>query len=215
VLNCPSWLYRHSPFVEKWKKDFVKLAGDNPLHQLRARRNVNTFLLNARTLFGRRMQRRLREHGLPVPPNPFEGVDLEKQGNTKYVSTIKSKDLLRTAKEELEETDPEAWKVILLALGAGLRRREIDRLCTTQLDFEDSLIRVVNTEDFEAKTDDSLGIVYVDAALLGEIGRHVDHGSLFVIDPGVAPAVNRAPGYYRCKNTFKRTTKWLAARTDS
>jgi integrase len=197
--------------VEKWKKDFVELAGDNPLHQLRARRNVNSFLLNARTLFGRKMQRRLKEHGLPVPPNPFEGVDLEKQGSVKYVSTIKANDILRTAREELEESDPEAWKVILLALGAGLRRREIDMLCVTQLDFEESLIRVINTDHFEAKTDDSQGIVYVDATMLREIGKHIDHASLFVIDPGTPPAPNRAPGYYRCQDTLKRTTKWLTA----
>lgn len=197
--------------IEKWKRDCIARAGANPLEQLRAKRNVNSFLLNARTLFGRKMARRLREHKIPTIPNPFDGVDLERAGSVKYVSTITAKDLLRDAKKELEEKDPDAYKVVLLALGAGLRRGEIDMLCTTQLDFEQSQIRVMNSEHFQTKTDESLGIVYVDPGLLAELKRHIDDSGLFVIAPSIAPAPNRAPGYYRCDEVLKRVTSWLRA----
>lgn len=197
--------------VEKWKRECIALAGGNPIQQLRAKRNVNSFLLNARTLFGKKMTRRLREHQIAAVPNPFDGVDLEKTGSVKYVSTITAKDLLREAKAELEPKDPDAYKIILLALGAGLRRGEIDMLCTTQLDFEQSQIRVMNTEHFQTKTDESQDTVYVDPGLLDELKKHIDGSGLFVIAPNIAPAANRAPGYYRCDDVLKRVTSWLRA----
>ena len=197
--------------IEKWKKDCIARAGGNPIQQLRAKRNVNSFLLNARTLFGKKMARRLREHKIPTVANPFDGVELEKAGSTKYVSTITAKDLLRDAKTELESKDPDAYKVILLALGAGLRRGEIDMLCTTQLDFQQSQIRVMNTEHFQAKTDESQDSIYVDLGLLAELKKHIDGSGLFVIAPNIPPAANRAPGYYRCDDVLKRVTAWLRA----
>jgi len=197
--------------VEKWKRDCITRAGGNPIQQLRARRNVNSFLLNARTLFGKKMVRRLREHKIPAVPNPFDGVDLEKTGSVKYVSTITAKDLLRDAKTELEAKDPDAYKIILLALGAGLRRGEIDMLCTTQLDYQQATIRVMNTEHFQAKTDESQDTVYVDPGLLDELKKHIDGSGLFVIAPNIAPVANRAPGYYRCDEVLKRVTSWLRA----
>lgn len=197
--------------VEKWKRDCIDRVGSNAIAQLRAKRNVNSFLLNARTLFGKKMARRLREHKIETVPNPFDGVELEKTGSPKYVSTITAKDLLRDAKKELEEKDPDAYKVVLLALGAGLRRGEIDMLCTTQLDFEQCQIRVMNTEHFQAKTDESQDTVYVDPGLLAELKKHIDGSGLFVIAPNIAPAANRAPGYYRCDDILKRVTSWLRA----
>ena len=197
--------------VEKWKKDCIALAGANPIAQLRAKRNVNSFLLNARTLFGKKMTRRLREHKIATVPNPFDGVDLEKTGSAKYISTITAADLLRDAKAGLEPKDPDAYKVVLLALGAGLRRGEIDMLCTTQLDFQQSQIRVMNTEHFQAKTDESQDTVYVDPGLLVELKKHIDDSGLFVIAPSIAPAPKRAPGYYRCDEVLKRVTSWLRA----
>jgi integrase len=197
--------------IEKWKRDTIALVGANPVAQQRVKRNLNSFLLNARTLFGRKMVKRIREHNLSAVPNPFDGVDLEKSGSLKYISTIRAQDLLRDAKTELEAKDPDAYKVILLALGAGLRRGEIDMLCTTQLDFQQSQIRVINTEHFESKTDDSQGVVYVDAGLLDELKKHIDGSGLFVIAPNLSAAPNRAPGYYRCDEILKRVTSWLRA----
>lgn len=197
--------------IQKWKKDFVALAGANPMAQLRARRSVNSFLLNARTLFGPRMMKRLANHGLPPPVNPFLGVELEASGSAKYISTIRAADLLRDARAELAESDPESWKVILLGLGAGLRRGEIDMLETSQLVEAESLIRITNTEHFKTKTDDSQGVVYVDAWLIPELKRHLDGDSAFVVEPGVMPSPKRVSKYYRCQEVLSRVTGWLRA----
>jgi integrase len=197
--------------ISKWKRESIQAAGNSPVAQLRARRNVNSFLLNARTLFGKKMARRRTAAKLPTVPNPFDGVELENGGDVHYVSTIQAKDLLSAAKAELEQSDPEAYKVILLALGAGLRRGEIDSLCTTQLDFQQSQIRVMTTDMFQTKTEGSEGIVFVDPGLLDELKKHLGSDSLFVVAPTVAPSENRAPGYYRCADVFKSVTAWLRA----
>jgi hypothetical protein len=196
--------------IETWKTDFLKKAGVTPIDQTAARRNVNYFIRNARSLFGKKVQRKFRELGLPAFENPFTGVDLEKQGSTRYVSTIRADELLAKAKKDLREKDPDSWKVILLALGAGLRRGEIDGLCLEQLNLQGSAIRVVNHQHFEAKTDESVGEVQVDLSLLEEIRRALDGTSTFVIEPQTAPAEGkRAPGYYRCDQTFVCVANWL------
>jgi integrase len=197
--------------VELWKASFIRRAGDNHLLQQRARRSVNSYIRNARALFSKRVLRRLKDLHIPLPsPLPFEGVELERQGSSRYVSTMNAADLLALGKKELAGPDPDAWKVILLALGAGLRRSEIDGLCWTQIDFKDGAIRIVNSAHFEAKTDDSEGAVFVDAGLLAELKkmRKVESG-LLVVDPELEPRANRAVQYYRCLKTFERVTRWL------
>jgi hypothetical protein len=196
--------------IEEWKADFLKRAEPSPGEQLAARRNVNYFIRNARSLFGKKVQRRIKDLGLPDFENPFRGVQLENQGSTRYMSTINAEELLKKARKDLARKDPESWKVILLALGAGLRRAEIDGLCIPQLVFSRAVIQVAAHDHFELKTDDSAGSVHVDPALLKELKKLLDPSSPFVVEPGTPAAAGpRAPGYYRCDATFTRVTKWL------
>ncbi len=193
--------------VEGWKAGFVAAAGQDPVAAARARRSANSYLRNARALFSRRILRRLSELSVPVPaPLPFEGVEMERQGSTRYVSTIDAGELLKAARKEFKSKHPDAWRVILLALGAGLRRSEIDMLCWTQIDAKRGEIRVLNHSTFEAKTDDSQGRIFVDAGLLAELGQPGE--SLFVVEPAT-PAAQRGGQYYRCQATFERVTEWL------
>jgi hypothetical protein len=187
--------------IEKWKTEFLRKAGINPVEQIAARRNINYFIRNARSLFGKNIRRKFKELGIPALANPFEGVELEKNGSTRYVSFINASELLGKAKKELREIEPDAWKVILLGLGAGLRRAEIDGLCLDQLDYPGSTIRIVTHDRFETKTDESVGGVHVDLSLLDEIKMHLDGTSDFVIEPKTLPAEGkRAPGYTAHQN---------------
>jgi integrase len=196
--------------IEGWKASLLKKAGASPADQLAARRNVNCFVRNARSLFGKKVQRRIKELGLPDFENPFHGVQLENQGGMRYVSTVNAAELLKKARQDLSQKDPESWKVILLALGAGPRRAEIDGLCVPQLVFSRALIQVAPHDRFEVKTDESIGVVHVDIALLEELKKHIDPSSPFVVEPNTPAAKGeRAPGYYRCDDRFTRVTKWL------
>jgi len=199
--------------VTRWKGLVVAEAGKDTVQQTRARRNVNSFIRSARALLSRKILRKLTEKSVVLPkPLPFEGVEMERQGNTRYHSTIDATKLLREAKKQLSEKDVEAWKVILLALGAGLRRGEIDRLNWEQLDFGRCEIRIFNHSQFEAKTESSEDVVFVDPGLMAELGKFRDSAkSGFVMESSTAVRESGAVQFYRCQETFQRATAWLRA----
>lgn len=194
--------------VKEWRRAFVDAGNSNPLLTARAKNSSNSYLRNARALFSPEVLAQLKGETLPAPL-PFDGVKLEKKPNSRYFSTIDAAALLREARQELAESDPEAWKVVLLALGAGLRRGEIDALCRSQIDFEKGLLRVMTSEHFEAKTEDSIGEVFVDPELLAGLKPLLKEGSLFVIEPDTQARPNRKGQFYRCGATFARVTSWL------
>jgi integrase len=196
--------------IEDWKISFIQLADQTKVAQLAARRNVNYFVRNARSLFGKKLQQRFRDLKLPDFVNPFHGVRLENEGSKRYVSSMDAQQLLKKGRKDLSEKDPNSWKVVLLALGAGLRRAEIDGLSVPQVDFRNAKIRVTVHDHFEAKTDESIGAVDVDQYLLAELKANMDFSKQFVVEPDTpGPKGARAPGYYRCDGTFTRVIKWL------
>ncbi len=196
--------------VAEWKAKIVSAAGTDVVKQTRARRNVNSFIRMARALFSRRALKRLKELEVILPdPLPFAGVEMEKQGSTKYHSIFNAKELLRRARTELAQKDTDTWLVILLALGAGLRRKEIDGLCWQQVDFERQQIFVFNHEGFEAKTEDSEGKIFVDSALLAELLPFKGEANDYVIEPKTPSREAGAAQFYRAQETFENTIKWL------
>jgi len=100
---------------------------------------------------------------------PFEGVEMEQAGSMKYQSTIVVADLVAAARKELRQEYPEAYKVFLLGLFAGLRRNEIDGLEWSALDWKNYLIRVKNTDVLHLKSDESEAIVAIDAEVVAEL----------------------------------------------
>jgi hypothetical protein len=57
-------------------------------------------------------------------PLPFDGVQFEPWQSMKYRSTIDIEALIKAANKELRATAPEGYKVFLLAVAVGLRRKE-------------------------------------------------------------------------------------------
>jgi hypothetical protein len=112
--------------VQQWKQSFLSRAGSDPLALRRARISVNSMLRQAQSLFS---PKRLRHLQLALPnPLPFDGVDFEPRQSMKYRSEIDVLKLIAAATKELRDSSPEAYKVFLLAVGAGLRKKEIDLL---------------------------------------------------------------------------------------
>lgn len=197
--------------INEWKDKIIAAAGKKRKDCERAGRNINSFLRSARALFSRNIVARLKEKGVKLPkPLPFEEVKLEAQGSTKYESSIDAKVLLKNGREELQQNDADAWKVILLALGAGLRRGEIDALRWEQINFKESLLRVCSHGAFETKTPDSEDNVFVDQGLLDELKKfQAAEKTDFVVAPTLKPTGTVAVQYYRCLPVFVRVTAWL------
>ena len=178
---------------------------DNPLLEQRARTTAASILRQAKSLFSPELK-------LPFEsvPNPFEGVRVKVGTPRKYSSTIDAATLLQDGKKELATANPEAFKALLLALGAGLRKAEIDCLQWQQIDAAANIIRVQTTANFHAKTDSSEGDVFVDPGLIAELEKfRPEATSLFVLESELEPRPNSPVSYYRAAATFDKLTAWL------
>lgn len=196
--------------VESWMARFVKSAAGNPLAMQRARRNANSFVRQARALFGRGIVRKI---GLPAPsPMPFEGVALEPEGSTRYVATFDAKALMQAAQHELRDQDPEAWKAFLLLLCAGLRRGELDTLTWQQIDPKAHTVNVRTTDFFAPKTRTSERTVPLAPSIADEIEAiRLKSGGVFVIASRHQPTPHTKDRRYRCREVFARLVEWLRA----
>ncbi len=189
--------------IEHALSKFITKAGASPVDQNKAKRSAASVARQARALFSRKMLRRLPFDHVP---NPFQGVEIEGAKVRKYVGTMNAEKLFADARGEL---DGEAYKAFLLALGTGLRRKEIDNLQWQQIDAEKSVIRIRTTEDFGAKTEDSEDQVFVDPGLVSELMRFRESATgLFVLEGGESRP-NAKYAYYRANDAFKRFITWL------
>lgn len=202
-----SWL--SASRIQMWKKSFLIRAGSDPLSQRRARTSTNSFLRNCRNLFSKKILRHLE---LEVPiPLPFSEVAFEARASVKYYQSFDLGALIQMATQELQETDPEAFKVFLLASMAGLRRKEIDLLEWSALRWEENVIRIEHTRYFTPKSLDSAGEVSIDPELIAIFRgyRERDPGALFVIESVLPPKPRVTYNYYRCEAIFRRLSAWL------
>jgi integrase len=137
-------------------------------------------------------------------------VEFEPRQSFKYRATFDVGTLIAKAKTELAHQHREEFKVFLLAVMVGLRRKEIDLLEWSSFVWNDGLVRIQATEHFDAKTEDSLGDVAVDSELL-EIfrGYRARAKDTFVIESDGQPKSGVSYWHYRCQDVFDRLVGWL------
>lgn len=201
--------------VNRWKRERVASVGHGPAAIASARRTVNSYIRCARSLFSPALVRELKGLKLPAPL-PFDGVELEETGSQKYVSKINAQTLIAAAKNELKTADPEAYKVFLLGLFAGMRKAEIDSAEWRMVDFADNVIHVEETEVLHLKTDDSDGKITVDPEAMAELRALMPaptdkpaRWSQFILQGTRPPQPESLRPYYRCEETFDRLNAWL------
>jgi len=194
--------------VQEWKRGFVAKAKQTPIAQRQAKVSVNSLMRQARSLFSPKV---LRHLAIELPePLPFAGISFEPRQSLKYRSTFDVMELIRQARAELAESDPEAFKIFLLAVMVGLRRREIDLLEWQSFRWDDGMIRIEPTRFFHPKSEDSIGDIAIDNELI-EIfrGYRARAKSDFVVESSHKPKPGVLYQYYRCQDAFKKLTKWL------
>jgi integrase len=197
--------------IEKWRLDFVKRAGSDPLREKEARNSSNAFLRRARALFGKKIVPSLRGVVLPTPL-PFTGIRIEQARPSRYRASFDVVGLAIAAREELADPKPEQYKIFLLGLMAGLRRNEIDKLPWSAFDFANSEIHIENTPFFRTKSDDSNRPIPIDSELAELFrGYYLRRKGEFVIESGVMPDPNADFDSYRCENDMKELLAWLRA----
>jgi integrase len=172
---------------------------------------VNSLLRRAKSLFAPGAVKHL---SVTLPsPLPFENVSFEPRQSMRYRSNIDPAKLTRAAQEELAEEDEPVFLAFLLALGAGLRRIEIDRLEWSAFQWNHNLIRIEPTRYFDVKSEHSIGEVQIDPELLALFRDYyaARAGSNFVIESENLPRADATFENYRAQPVFERLAVWLRA----
>ncbi len=197
--------------VQQWKVAYIAKAGKDPMKQESAKATVNKIIRNAKSLFSKKV---LRFIELELPrPFPFDDIEFEKEGSHRFHSEIDPELLLVMARNELSETKPDQFKTLLLALLAGLRRNEIDKLEWSAIDFDNKVITIKTTRYFQPKSEDSVGEVEVDPELMDILRGYYPHSNVsFVINSEVEPNIDSDYSHYRCDKNFKALNQWLRSK---
>lgn len=196
--------------VQEWKIRYVKeRGGNNPARQRAARISCNSGLRMARSLFQEAIAKHLPPLGMDE--RPFERVDFYPRESMRYHSKIDPGVLLARARVDLWEANPEAFKILLLALGAGLRRGEIDRLLWRQVDLEGGEIHIEVTEAGGLKSAESAAKVAIDETLCSLLrGFKAKAKAQYVVEADASEGGARAWGQrYRCQSAFDSLLAWL------
>ena len=93
-------------------------------------------------------------------------MEFEPRQSTKYRSRLDITKLIEAANETLKPLNPECYLIFLLAVAAGLRRKEIDLLEWTAFRWEENVIRIQPTNFFNPKSEDSIGDIQVDTEIM-------------------------------------------------
>jgi integrase len=195
--------------VEVWKSGFVNRVVGDPLKKRSARTSANSNLRMAKGLFSKDVIARLDYLKLPQIL-PFDGVKGFKAEDMRYSSKFDPIALIRAGQDELAERAPEQWKILLLALGAGLRRGEINALLWRQVDFERGVIRIETTEVFKPKSAKSSGAVMIDAELVAILrGFRAKATGEYVIEADRPAKPDASYSHLRAEPVFTALCRWL------
>jgi len=197
--------------IQRWRLAYVKKA-KNPAKERSAKISCNSLIRQARSLFAEKVVRFLPLLRLPDPA-PFTKVEFYERQNSKYFSKIDAPAIVLAANTILSKSNQEAFLAFLLAIGAGLRRSEIDTLCWHQIDIKRGLIRVENTEAARLKTDESRAEVAIDEKLASTLQgyralKKAKDGD-FVITGDGDEGKKGWGQHYRANTVFDALITWL------
>jgi hypothetical protein len=208
--------------VADWKIAYLRRAGSDPRRKLEVNRSFNSALRHCKSLFSSHIINKpnftVKVPRFKVPDGQlgersaywFETVDFERAGSMKFQTPagVTYEKLVTNARNELRTGNPEAYKLFLLCLCAGLRRAEADVCLWSQLNAEDSSIRIEANEFIEPKHG-SGGTVYVDPSLMKELlSFKSEKAESFVVNStrGWKPVMYQR---YRCEPHWRILIDWL------
>ena len=166
-------------------------------------RSSSEFLRQARSLFSPKLLRHLNVQ-LPSPL-PLSGVEYEPRQSLKYHSDFDVMALIGTAASELSGSCPELFKIFLLGVMVGLRRKEIDLLEWPSFRWDRGVIRIEPTRYFHPKSEDAIGEVPVEQEIIELFrGYRARATGDFVIESNRAPKPGVTYEHYRCQDDFEK-----------
>jgi len=196
--------------IQKWKQDFTARAEPDPISQHSARVSVNSVIRSCKSLWS--PKKVLKHLELDVPASPFKEVEYEKAPPRKYSPSFDVAVLLQAAQAELALQFPEQYKILLLALAAGLRRKECDLLEWSAFKWQRNVIAIEATKYLSPKTPGSAQEIKLHPDTMAIFkGFHAKRTGSFVIEADAEPRVGLLYAIYRCEKHFRPLTEWLKA----
>ena len=198
--------------VMAWRNAFLK-AAQTPEERNHAIITVNSLIRNSKALLSKKVLPFLRDEVTLPAELWFQGITNEKEPSLRYKSKVDAAALMATARDELADAQPEAFKLLLLTLVCGLRRSEADALLWSQFDFENGTVTIEDTDFMRLKSRDSAGVIGLDAELVAMLrGYHARATGAFVLETPKLGRVTitklKARGY-RCEATQRVLIDWL------
>jgi hypothetical protein len=211
--------------VADWKIGYLKRAGDDPRRKLEVNRSFNAVLRHCKSLFSSNIINKpnfaILIPRFKVPDGQrgerevywFETLRFEKAGSMKFRAPagVTYEGLVKDARKELRVQNPEAYKLFLLCLCAGLRRAEADVCLWTQLNSADCSISVESSEFIEPKHG-SGGTVYVDKALMKELLSFKEPGQKGFVVNSTWKWKPTTYERYRCERHWQSLMEWLESK---
>jgi integrase len=194
--------------VANWRDAYVDRFQVGSAERTHAEHTVNGILRNARALFAKRVLSKVSNLVLPSPL-PFDGVEFiaERESDYFYTSEVDVKQLIEAGFKELSGKQ---LVIFVLAIGAGLRRNEIDKLPWAHVDLPTGTITVAPTRYGRLKSDSSVGKIQLEPRFADVLRKHAsDNRGEFVLPSNVAPRVGSLQRHYRCKKDFRALCQWL------
>jgi integrase len=198
--------------VMAWRNSFLK-AAQTPEERNHAIITVNSLIRNSKALLSKKVLPILTKEVTLPSELWFQGITNEKEPGLRYKSKLDAAALMATARDELADTQPEAFKLLLLTLVCGLRRSEADALLWSQFDFEGGTLTIEDTDFMRLKSRDSAGVIGLDAELVAMMrGYHARATGAFVLETPKMARISitklKARGY-RCEATQRVLIDWL------
>ena len=197
--------------INKWKAARLSPVADNPKELQSRRISINAILRSLNSLFTDERLAQMPEIKVPYPL-PWKGITLEKISarRLRYRSKVNPTQLLADAEAELRPTAPEQYKIFLLALFAGLRRNEIDKLLWSSILWKENVIRIEEHACFRPKTDSSLDDVGIAPQLLTYLEEtYKKRTGIFVVEATTGPRAGVTYDHYRCHRDLGSLCAWL------
>lgn len=199
--------------VELWKSNYLALRCDNPIQEIRAKHTIDSYIRAAKAVFGQKIRKRLNTFGITLAsPVPFADTTFVTRGRSSFRYRSRIDPVLLTSLA-IAELPTELLKIFLLALHAGLRRNEIDKLTWQQFDFLRQLVRIEVTKYAELKTEGSEDDVGLEPEL-SEFFKNLSKTAtgIFVIESNCAPRKTGGWRHYRAQKLFTALCRWLRSK---
>ena len=201
--------------VVEWRDRYIAKHPAGTPERIATEHTANSFVRGGRSLFARRLLKRILAKcpNLAMPsPLPFEGVEFlpERESDFFYTSQVDAKQLIEDAFKELSGN---RLVIFVLAIGAGMRRNEIDKLPWAHVDLSSGVITVAPTKYHRLKSDSSVGKIQLEPRFAEVLRQHaIENRGEFVLPSHIQPKADAVRRYYRCVKDYRALCAWLKSK---